>query len=73
MWEYRVLKSLDEPQYDVFGMASTQDFESYLNDLGAQGWEIVTFYANNNNHFDGLAKRQVVAEGQRRRHQTSAA
>jgi hypothetical protein len=61
-WEYRIVDSNDVPsQSALFKGRSRESLEAYLNELGAQGWEVVNIDSNEFNgrmQFVGVAKRE---------------
>ncbi|MEN9667907.1 MAG: hypothetical protein RLZZ326_4270 [Planctomycetota bacterium] len=61
-WEYKIVDSKDVPSDGVFKGRSRDALEAYLNQLGAEGWELVnTYYAHEGRwDFVGVAKRERV-------------
>ena len=65
-WEYRIIDTYEVPGYPaflsgIFKVKSRQAIEAYLNALGEQGWEIVSFDAlewRSCMAFRGVAKRE---------------
>jgi hypothetical protein len=55
-WEYRALKI--EPKGLLGGIVDAGEFERALNELGNQGWELVTAFDTNLSHG---ASREVIA------------
>lgn len=63
-WEYRMVDSKDVPSQGVFKGRSREALEKYLNDLGAEGWEIVnidSYELEARTEFVGLAKREKAS------------
>ena len=59
-WEYMILVSLNAPGGGMFKEKSKAAVEKYLNELGAEGWEIVNIELTEREDrlsFIGLAKR----------------
>lgn len=64
-WEYRIVDSSDVPGGSLFKGKSRVALESYLNGLGAEGWEVVnidTLELEGRTSFVGIAKRERGAE-----------
>ena len=40
-WEYKLINGEDVPSEGWLGLKSREAVEAYLNQLGAEGWEIV--------------------------------
>jgi hypothetical protein len=61
-WEYKVIHSDDVPGEGLFkGARSREAVEAYLNKLGAEGWEVVSFgplHLEGKMNFVGVAKRE---------------
>lgn len=60
-WEYRLIDSSDAANGNFLMGVSREAIEEYLNDLGAQGWEIVNVdfvEQENRTSFLGVAKRE---------------
>src|SRR6185295_3028743 len=60
-WEYRIIDTNEGPGGGIFKGKSRPAIEAYLNELGAQGWEIVNFDAlewKGCMAFRGVAKRE---------------
>lgn len=55
-WEYRSIKV--ETKGFMGGILDTYDFDSKLNDLGEQGWELVSCFAT---HAGNGTTREVIA------------
>jgi hypothetical protein len=63
-WEYKIVDSADVPSEGVFKGRSRCALEAYLNQLGAEGWELVNIDAlqlEGRREFVGVAKREVVS------------
>jgi hypothetical protein len=63
-WEYKIVDSKDVPGGGVFKGKDRGDVEVYLNQLGADGWEIINLdfqELGNRFEFSGVAKREVSA------------
>jgi hypothetical protein len=63
-WEYKFLDSKDVPSEGVFKGRNVKALETYLNDLGAQGWEIINIDSlelEGRREFVGIAKRERVS------------
>jgi hypothetical protein len=59
-WEYRLITSKEAPGATGFRGKSRESLESYLNELGDDGWEVVAVDWNDmegHASFSGLAKR----------------
>ena len=63
-WEYKIIDTKDVPGGGVFKGKSRDAIETYLNELGAQGWEILNLDAlelqGHHLTFLGVAKREKV-------------
>ncbi len=60
-WEYKLIDSMGVPSEGTFKGRSRKALESYLNDLGAQGWELVNIdflEPTGGREFKGVAKRE---------------
>ncbi len=60
-WEYKLVDSLDIEEGDFLAVKSREAVESYLNELGAQGWEIINLdfvEIEGRTSFVGVAKRE---------------
>jgi len=40
-WEYKIVDSNDVPSAGIFKGRQREALEAYLNELGAEGWELV--------------------------------
>ena len=59
-WEYRLIDSNDVKSEGILRGRSREAIEQYLNELGAEGWEIITLDWNpleGRKSFSGVAKR----------------
>lgn len=64
-WQYKIIDSKDVAGGGVFKGKDRSDIESYLNELGLEGWEIVNIDFNelqNRLDFTGVAKRCINSE-----------
>jgi len=61
-WEYKIVDSKDVPSDGVFKGRSRTALEAYLNQLGAEGWELVNTYYVGELRWDfvGVAKWERV-------------
>lgn len=61
-WEYKILDSKDVPRGGLLKGRRRDTLETYLNDLGTQGWEIVNIgfreWGSGRVDFSGVAKRE---------------
>ena len=63
MWEYKIVESDKAEKGGFLKGRTVEQVEEYLNDLGAEGWEIVDLdfqmdaMARGPTHFHGFAKR----------------
>ena len=57
MWEYKTIKS-DTTGFVAGGKFDQNSFEQILNELGEQGWELVSVFDTN---MEGGKSRHVVA------------
>jgi hypothetical protein len=60
-WEYKFVDSKDVPSEGIFKGRNREALEAYLNDLGAQGWELVNIDSLElevRREFVGVAKRE---------------
>jgi len=60
-WEYKLVDSLDIEEGDFLAVKSREAVESHLNELGAQGWEIINLdfvEIEGRTSFVGGAKRE---------------
>ena len=67
-WEYRVISSKQIEGGNWFKGKSREALESYLNELGGQGWEVITVDWNEmDGHasFTGIAKREKISADNR--------
>jgi len=63
-WEYRVVASPG----NIWSGPKEEDLEALLNELGMEGWEVVSTYTiTYNNKFTLIAKRPLSAKGRRQR------
>lgn len=63
-WEYRVVASPG----NIWRGPKEEDLEALLNELGMEGWEVVSTYTiTNSNKVTIVAKRLLSAEERRRR------
>lgn len=63
-WEYKIVDSKDVPAPGVFKGRSREALEAYLNDLGAEGWEIINIDSlelERRTEFVGVAKREKAS------------
>ena len=61
-WEYKLVDSKDVASDGVFKGRSRAALEAYLNQLGAQGWELINIYSlelEGRREFVGVAKREL--------------
>ena len=61
-WEYRYLDSLDIEEGDFLSIKTREGVEDYLNQLGAEGWEVINLDFNEvegRTSFVGVAKRAL--------------
>ncbi|MFH0916932.1 MAG: hypothetical protein V1912_10885 [bacterium] len=60
-WEYRIIDSKDVPREGILMRKSRQALEGYLNQFGADGWELIDidcFELEGRKNFVGIAKRE---------------
>ena len=60
-WEYMIVDSKDVPGGGVFKGKDRSEVDTYLNQLGQEGWEIVNLdflELGNRFEFTGVAKRE---------------
>jgi hypothetical protein len=60
-WEYKIVDSKDVPSDGVFKGRNRGALEVYLNELGAEGWELVNIDSlelEGRREFVGVAKRE---------------
>ncbi len=60
-WEYKIVDSKDVPCDGVFKGRNRAALEAYLNQLGAEGWELVNIDSlelEGRREFVGVAKRE---------------
>lgn len=61
-WEYKLISTHDVQGGGFFGIKERETVEQYLNELGAEGWEIVgidfTDAAGSPSFFQALARRE---------------
>ena len=60
-WEYRIIDTKEVPGGGIFKGKSRQSVETYLNEFGQQGWEIVNIDVlelEGRMEFVGVAKRE---------------
>ena len=60
-WEYKIVDSSDVPRAGILKGRDRSDVETYLNNLGQQGWELVNADFRELEHrfdFTGVAKRE---------------
>ena len=63
-WEYKIVDSKDVPSEGAFKGRSRCALEAYLNQLGADGWELVNIDSlelEGRREFVGVAKREVAS------------
>ena len=63
-WEYKFLDSKDVPSEGILKGRNREALEAYLNDLGAQGWELVNIDSlelEGRREFVGVAKRERIS------------
>lgn len=61
-WEYKYLDSLDIEEGDFLAIKSRESVEDYLNQLGAEGWEVINLdfvEVEGRTSFVGVAKREL--------------
>ena len=61
-WQYKIIDSKDVPGGGVFKDKDRTDIETYLNDIGNQGWEIINIDFRELEHrfdFTGVAKKEI--------------
>ncbi len=61
-WEYRYVDSLDIEEGDFLAIKTREGVEDYLNQLGAEGWEIINLdfvEVEGRTSFVGVAKREL--------------
>ena len=61
-WEYKYLDSLDIEEGDFLAIKSRESVEDYLNQLGAEGWEVIDLdfvEFEGRTSFVGVAKREL--------------
>lgn len=66
MWEYKIIDSEDAEKGGFFKGRTIDQVETYLNDLGNKGWEIIDVdfqmeasMPGGPTHFHGIAKRKL--------------
>ena len=60
-WEYKIIDSHEVPREGALRGRSREALEEYLNQLGADGWEVVNIDAlefESRRSFVGIAKRE---------------
>ena len=61
-WEYKLISTQDVPGGGFFGLKEREAVEAHLNQLGAEGWEIVGMdfidSMNSPSYFLAFAKRE---------------
>lgn len=60
-WEYKIVDSKDVPSEGIFKGRNRAAIEAYLNQLGAEGWELVNINSlefDVRGEFVGVAKRE---------------
>ncbi len=60
-WEYKIIDSREVPREGAFRGRSREALEEYLNQLGAEGWEVVNIDSlelESRSSFVGIAKRE---------------
>lgn len=61
-WEYKLISGEDIPSEGWLGLRKREAVEAYLNQLGAEGWEIVGVDflegMNSPSYFQALARRE---------------
>ena len=60
-WEYKLVDSKDVPSDGMFKGRTRAALETYLNELGAEGWELVNIDSlelEGRTEFVGVAKRE---------------
>ena len=60
-WEYKIVDSKDVPSDGLFKGRNRAALEAYLNQLGAEGWEMVNIDSlelEGRREFVGVAKRE---------------
>lgn len=60
-WEYKIIDSREVPREGTFRGRSREALEEYLNQLGAEGWEVVNIDSlelESRTSFVGIAKRE---------------
>jgi hypothetical protein len=60
-WEYKLVDSKDVPSEGIFKGRNREALEAYLNELGAQGWELINIDSlalEGRSEFVGVAKRE---------------
>lgn len=63
-WEYKYLDSMDIDEGGFLAVKTRESVEKYLNDLGAEGWEIINLdfvEVEGRTSFVGVAKRELPA------------
>jgi hypothetical protein len=61
IWEYKFLDSMDIEEGDFLTIKSREAIETYLNEFGEQGWEIINLdfvEIEGRTSFVGVAKRE---------------
>lgn len=64
-WEYKIIDSHDVPREGTLRGRSREALEDYVNQLGAEGWEVVNIDAlelESRMNFLGIAKRERSPE-----------
>ncbi len=61
-WEYRVVSA-----GSFWNMPRDDDIEALLNDLGEEGWEVVSVFAQSGNNRARVVAKRPLSQAERRR------